>query len=135
MKYSFLIGITVIGMLNFYACSEKQPSIDKAVNELAKFECRAMQLRDKRFVTADKIRFGQDSLLKLIVQKADTTQLHLQLTALSNEKQLLLDQSNQLADSIKQKMEIISTTYFKDKKQQESFNSLLDAALKSEGCK
>lgn len=125
-------GIYVSLSVIFLSCSDKHQRMDKLADDMADYECRAVTLRNQRFELANKIRFTQDTILQ---QAGDTIPLHNKLTAMENEKQVLLVQSLQLADTIRQKVDFMLTNYFTDKSKEKEFNQLLDAALKRKGCK
>jgi len=57
-------------------------------------------------------------------------ELHNQLVEMEKEKQVLLTQSLQLADTIKQKMEFLMTNYLTDKKRENEFNQFLKEEIK-----
>jgi hypothetical protein len=120
--------------LIFFSCNDTFPEKAKMVKSLADLECRAIELKNKRFQLADNIRFAQDTLLHF-KSTTDTILLELRLKEWDIQKLLLVNKSLALADSIKLQMEIIMSRYFTDKKKEQEFNVLLDAALKKNGCK
>jgi hypothetical protein len=119
-------------LLLFSSCGDKGPQIDSLAADLANFECRAEKLKDLRFQLADKIRFTQDTMLHTA---PDTMQMHNDLLAMDQQKQMILTQSLQLADTIKQKLDFIRANYFTDKSKEATFNQLLKDALKTKDCK
>ncbi len=92
----FILGCVV-------SCQQKQPDFKERVNKFADLECRAIGLREKRFALADRIRFTKDSLFQL-TNKADTSTLHLKLETYNQDKEVMLQQSVSLADTIKNEL-------------------------------
>lgn len=133
MKYLHIITILIF-ITALSSCNEKKKSLDAVVHDLAVVECRAMQLKDKRFELADRIRFTEDTILK-IGASADTMPYHEKMVKLAEAKELLLKNSLLLADSIKTTLDSVSLHYFTDKKTEKEFAELLDAALKANGCR
>lgn len=123
--------ISVIIISGIGSCTHQHNELKNIVNDISNFECRAEHLKNQRFELADKIRFTQDSLPKV----ADTSILHNKLLKMDTEKQLLVTKSLQLADTIRQKMNVVMTQYFTDKQVEDSFNNMLNRALEKKGCK
>ena len=111
----------------FSSCSNHDPNLQRLTAEIAIIECRTEKLKDHRFALADKMRFTQDTILQ---KSKDTIELRNQLVEMEKEKQLLLTQSLQLADTIKQKMEFLMTNYLTDKKRENEFNQFLKEEIK-----
>jgi hypothetical protein len=133
IKKNFVMqGILFFTVVIFLSCTGRQPKLEKLADDIAGYECRAVALRNQRFELADKIRFTQDTLLHF---SGDTAVLHHKLIVMENNKQLLLTQSLQLADTISKKIDFIMSGYFNDKNNQKEFNQLLNEALKKRGCK
>ena len=109
------------------SCDNHEPNFRALAAEIAIIECRAEKLKDHRFALADKMRFKQDTILE---KSKDTMELHNQLVEMEKEKQVLLTQSLQLADTIKQKMEFLMTNYLTDKKRENEFNQFLTEEIK-----
>jgi hypothetical protein len=124
----------VISTLLFYACNNTNIEKEQMVKSLADLECRAIEFKNKRFELANQIRFAQDTLLQLKTT-SDTLLIQIRLKDWDNQKQLIVNQSLSLADSIKLQMQLIMARYFTDKKNEKEFNILLDAALKKKGCR
>jgi hypothetical protein len=104
------------------------------VKLMADLECRAIELKNKRFQLADNMRFAQDTLLHF-KSFSDTISLQQRLKEWDIQKLSLVNESLALADSIKLQMEIIMPRYFTDKKKEQEFNRLLEEALKKNGCR
>jgi hypothetical protein len=113
------------------SCNQHRSDLKTIVTDIANIECRAEQLKNQRFELADKIRFTQDSLLKV----ADTLPLLNNLVKMDIEKQLLVAKSLQLADTIRQKMNVVMSQYFTDKEVEDSFNNMLNRSLKIKDCR
>lgn len=119
--------IYILLVFIFSSCGNHDPNLQRLTAEIAIIECRAEKLKDHRFALADKIRFTQDTILE---KSKDTIELRNQLVKMEKEKQLLLTQSLQLADTIKQKMEFLMTNYLTDKKRENEFNQFLKEEIK-----
>ena len=104
------------------------------ISMLVNMECRAIELKNKRFQLADNIRYAQDTLLHF-KSITDTDLIQIRLKNYDIQKQLIVNHSLTLADSIKLQMEIIMPRYFNTKKKEMEFNMLLDESLKKNGCK
>ncbi len=126
-----LAGI-ILSILN--SCNNKENDLNGIATIFASLEYRAVNLRNKRFLLADQIRFTQDSLLKKTAD-SDTVILIKRIEILNEEKQLLLSKSILLADSIKLQMDKIRANYLTDKNKEMEFNKLLQTALNNLGCK
>jgi len=124
----------IISMLILFSCNNTSSDKETMVKLLVNMECRAIEIKNKRFQLADNIRYAQDTLLNL-KSITDTALIQLRLKDWDIQKQLIVNQSLALADSIKLQMEIIMPRYFNNKKKEMEFNLLLDEALKKNGCK
>ena len=124
----------IISMLILFSCNNTSSDKETMVKLLVNMECRAIEIKNKRFQLADNIRYAQDTLLNL-KSITDTALIQLRLKNWDIQKQLIVNQSLALADSIKLQMEIIMPRYFNNKKKEMEFNLLLDEALKKNGCK
>ena len=134
-KGDTIIGryLLVISMLIIFSCNNTSSDKETMVKLLVNMECRAITLKNKRFQLADNIRYAQDTLLHY-KSITDTALIQIRLKDLDFQKQLIVNQSLALADSIKLQMEIIMPRYFDNKKKEMEFNMLLDEALKKNGC-
>ena len=126
-----IISVAIISC----SCKSEHQQMNASVAAIAKLECSAISLRNQRFSLADKIRFGQDSLMSLTKAGRDTASLNKHLSALDSEKQVLHLKSVVLADSIKATMEKVMALYIGNKEEERLFNHLLDSTLKSGSCK
>ena len=135
-KGDTIIGryLLVISMLILFSCNNISSDKETMVKLLVNMECRAIELKNKRFQLADNIRYAQDTLLHF-KSITDTDLIQIRLKNYDIQKQLIVNQSLTLADSIKLQMEIIMPRYFNTKKKEMEFNMLLDEALKKNGCK
>ena len=135
-KGDTIIGryLLVISMLILFSCNNISSDKETMVKLLVNMECRAIELKNKRFQLADNIRYAQDTLLHF-KSITDTDLIQIRLKNYDIQKQLIVNQSLTLADSIKLQMEIIMPRYFNTKKKEMEFNMLLDESLKKNGCK
>jgi hypothetical protein len=124
----------IICTLILFSCNESSQEKEKMVKLMADLECRAIELKNKRFQLADNMRFAQDTLLHF-KSFSDTISLQQRLKEWDIQKLSLVNESLALADSIKLQMEIIMPRYFTDKKKEQEFNRLLEEALKKNGCR
>lgn len=115
------------------ACQEHSSDLKQLVDDFAKLECRAISLREKRFALANQIRFTQDSLA-LHTGKSDTLQYKLRLDQYNSEKNVVLQQSLSLADSIKRRLKEIMENELTQKDQKAKFDDLLNKTLQQKGC-
>ena len=135
-KGDTIIGryLLVISTLILFSCNNISSDKETMVKLLVNMECRAIELKNKRFQLADNIRYAQDTLLHF-KSITDTDLIQIRLKNYDIQKQLIVNQSLTLADSIKLHMEIIMPRYFNTKKKEMEFNMLLDESLKKNGCK
>ena len=135
-KGDTIIGryLLVISTLILFSCNNISSDKETMVKLLVNMECRAIELKNKRFQLADNIRYAQDTLLHF-KSITDTDLIQIRLKNYDIQKQLIVNQSLTLADSIKLQMEIIMPRYFNTKKKEMEFNMLLDESLKKNGCK
>ena len=135
-KGDTIIGryLLVISMLILFSCNNISSDKETMVKLLVNMECRAIELKNKRFQLADNIRYAQDTLLHF-KSITDTDLIQIRLKNYDIQKQLIVNYSLTLADSIKLQMEIIMPRYFNTKKKEMEFNMLLDESLKKNGCK
>ena len=135
-KGDTIIGryLLVISTLILFSCNNISSDKETMVKLLVNMECRAIELKNKRFQLADNIRYAQDTLLHF-KSITDTALIQIRLKNYDIQKQLIVNQSLTLADSIKLQMEIIMPRYFNTKKKEMEFNMLLDESLKKNGCK
>ena len=126
-KGDTIIGryLLVISMLILFSCNNISSDKDTMVKLLVNMECRAIELKNKRFQLADNIRYAQDTLLHF-KSITDTDLIQIRLKNYDIQKQLIVNYSLTLADSIKLQMEIIMPRYFNTKKMEMEFNMLLD---------
>ncbi len=117
-----------------FSCSNPVADLNKTVKDFADLECRAISLREKRFDLANQIRFTQDTLLDTH-HKADTVKLKSRLEMLNREKQVVLQSSLALADSIHTVLESLQKNQLADEKDKKQFNLLLTKTLAERGCK
>lgn len=121
-----LLSITV-------SCSEQKTNLNELVDNFADLECRAISLREKRFELASQMRFTQDTLLQT-TNKADTLRLKAKLDAFNKEKELTLQQSLSLADSIRNRLNEIMKNELSNETDKTSFNEMLNNTLVAKGC-
>jgi hypothetical protein len=100
------------------------------LDELVVLHCRSIELKDARFELANEIRFAEDSLLR-----ADTL-VKVELTKTLEEalirKKSLAEESHNLADTIRVKMDRVMKELNPDEKR--IFNDSLIAKSKRAGC-
>ena len=126
--------LLVISMLILFSCNNTSSDKETLLKLLVNMDCRAIELKNKRFQLADNIRYAQDTLLHF-KSITDTALIQIRLKDWDFQKQLIVNHSLALADSIKLQMEILMPRYFNNKKKEMEFNMLLDEALKKNGCK
>ena len=130
-----VLSIAILLTAGFAACNadRKKTDIKKLANDFAGTECRAMQLREKRFALANEIRFTQDTILHF-AHTGDTTRLNQKLQQLNNEKEHLLQTSRALGDSLKTVLDNLQQTHLADTASKRIFNEELASILKRKGC-
>lgn len=114
------------------SCSHKQADVAATVDDFAVVECRAIVLRQQRFELASEIRLIQDSLLQTTNIVA-AKKLKQKLQVLERNKELMLNSSLLLADSIKQQLSLMMRNLNTPAKK-EAFNTKLTVALQQRGC-
>ncbi|HVS92768.1 MAG TPA: hypothetical protein VHE59_12080 [Mucilaginibacter sp.] len=114
------------------ACN-KPVSADKnsKLNQLADRSCRAIRIRQQRYVLADKIRFAEDTLG---ATKNEKTKARLQnsMNKYLKQKDSLLKVSLALADTIQRQLD--SLTPYTDKQARKQFDADLNKLLAKKGC-
>lgn len=95
---------------------------------LVDLNCKAIKLRKARFATADSLRLKMDSLRLSM----DSTEFKTFQSDFEKRKQLLLHETNILADSIRSKMKRVMSEVSPEEKR--VFNDSLQAELKRAGC-
>ncbi|MCW3112305.1 MAG: hypothetical protein JWR18_701 [Segetibacter sp.] len=121
-----LLSITV-------SCGEHKPNIKELVDNFVDLECRAITLREKRFELANQMRFTQDTLLQTS-NKADTSRLKSKLEAFNKEKEVTLQQSLSLADSIRIRLNDMMKNELSNETDKTTFNETLNKTLVEKGC-
>ena len=119
--------------LSFFISCGPSKILDKKANEIAGLECRAISLREQRFALANQFRFTQDSLLHL-TSSADSAHLIQEISVYTSEKNKLLQQSLQLADTIHLALDSLRKYVFTSPDDKKLFDQKLKNALKERGC-
>jgi hypothetical protein len=122
-----------VSFLLAVSCEPAKTDVNAIVEEFSDLECRAIRLREQRFELANKMRFTQDTLLQ-VASKADTMHLHQNLTSFNKDKEIMLQQSLSLADSIKNKLSHLMKNELNNANDKKVFNELLHAMLIKKGC-
>ncbi|MDQ6812902.1 MAG: hypothetical protein M3040_04070 [Bacteroidota bacterium] len=120
-------------LLLLFSCEQHKTDIKKYAEKLAVLECRAIGLREKRFELANRIRFTQDTLRQKAVN-SDTFLLTSKLKSYNNEKEIILQQSLSLADSIQSTLKDIMKNQLNNQPDKLAFNELLNQILQQKGC-
>lgn len=115
------------------SCHHSTPDVQQHVVTFATMECEAIRLRKERFLLADQIRFTQDSLA-LTKKESERAKLKNKLVDFDQKKALLVEQSVNLADSIKTTLRNLFSQELKAKENKEAFNGLLQDELRKRGC-
>lgn len=128
MKYFLLI------LLFATSCESGKKKIDfSGMAQLtADIECRAISIREKRFKLANEIRFTQDTLL--LTKNTDSLRLKLNLARLNGDKEVVMSQSQLMADSIKNLIDSLSKNFLTDPASKKQFNDSLNLILAMKGC-
>ena len=116
----------------FLSCN-RQSKLDEKASYIAGLECRAISLRQQRFALANQLRFAQDSLQQLKVGD-DSTKLTKEIHVFTNEKDKLLQQSLQLADTIHLSLDSLRKFVFTGNDDKKVFDEKLKAVLTKNGC-
>ena len=95
---------------------------------LVDLNCKAIELRKARFATADSLRLKMDSLRASM----DSLSFGKYQSDFENRKQVLLYETNILADSIRSKMKLVMSEVSPEEKR--VFNDSLQAEIKRAGC-
>lgn len=132
MKNLKLLVCSVIVLITF-SCQKHKPDIKQLADKFADLECRAISLREKRFELANQIRFTQDTLLQKH-GKADTSKLKLKLKSYNKDKEVTLQQSLSLADSIRNRLNDIMKNQLINEPDKAAFNDMLNKTLQQKGC-
>lgn len=123
---------TVAGICLSCGNGPKQ-NIQKAVDDFATLECKAVRLRNQRFDLANTLRYTEDSLLHSS-NPQDTARLRRQVAMLQQEKERLTRQSREMANRIKLRMDSLTETQFRTREEKERFHSAVTEALKKNNC-
>lgn len=115
------------------SCSRSKADVKSMIDKLAGFECRAMLLKEQRFALANQIRFTQDSLVQQ-TSDAEKTRLQANLDALNKQKDVLVQHSLSLADTIRLQLDSLTQNQSADAKDRASFDKMLNEALEKRGC-
>lgn len=132
MKNLKLLSLAVTVAFAF-SCQSHKPDMQGMVDKFADLECRAMNLRQKRFDLANQLRFTQDTLLQT-KNKADTSRLKLKLENFNKEKDVMLQQSLSLADSIHTALTDLMKNKLADQNDKATFDKMLNNTLLQRGC-
>lgn len=133
MKNFKLFLLLFIVAASIFGCNNEKTDIKGLVDRFADLECRAMSLRERRFELANQLRFTQDTLLASTAVK-DTLRLKLKLESFNKEKDILLQQSLSLADSIKNTLNDIMKNSLTKAEDKHAFNEALNQTLIEKGC-
>ena len=115
------------------ASCHRQNVINDKADYIAGLECRAVMLRERRFVLANELRFAQDTLLQK-KGSSDTTGLVKKIESFKEEKERLLQESLQLADTIHLALDSLRKFTFTDNDDKQLFDLKLKEALRKRGC-
>jgi len=133
-RFKTLLFATVIVVP--FACKrapEDRRKLIAKVDSFAELECRAITLREQRFELANKIRFTEDSLLK-VKDVATKERLKTTLDQFNKDKKVIVKASLTTADTVQHKLQDILQNQLADQKERLAFNQLLNTTLKSMGC-
>ncbi len=119
-------------LLTFNSCGLHNDNLTQSINQLANLECRAINLREKRFSLANKLRFAEDSLR--LKNTSTGLEVNQNMVALQLQKDSLLKNSIALADSIKIIMDDLFAKKLTTDKSKKEFNQELNKALIKKGC-
>lgn len=126
------VKIILIAALIATACTnepvENQDPWPVDFNALVELNCRAIELRKARFATADSLRLEMDSI-KTSMSESDFKKYQ---NDFEMRKNVLLAESNNLADTIRLRMKGIMSDL--DPNQKRIFNDSLQATLERKGC-
>ncbi len=124
--------VVVLAIL-FFSCQQSAKHAKSSVMRMADLECRAISLREQRFALANEIRFAQDTLLHFSTTK-DTATLSDSLQIFLQKKEILLQASLQLADTIHKQLDSLRKFSFKNVDDKHAFDKKLSEELKRRGC-
>ena len=119
-RSNYLLAIILI--LGFSNCqnSPQSVNVEKDASELGSLQCKAQELRVKRFRLADDMRFADDSL-RLFKKSIDPSREK----AFDSLKVILATQTDQMSKKINQHLDSL----WKNGYQEESQRKKLDAAV------
>ncbi len=116
----------------FISC-KRQSVLDEKTNYIADLECRAVLLREQRFALANQLRFAQDTLLTA-KSSSDSLRLSSQIHIFTKEKEILLQHSLQLADTIHLQLDSLRKFIFTGSNDKKLFDQKLNEVLQKRGC-
>jgi len=118
MKKYYLFMILFI-----ISCTQKVNVVELA-EQFAELECKAIMLKDKRYVLADRLREIE----------MDTVTNRKELDSLNKIIILTKQESLSLADSIKTQLDNLFTLHLKDPSDRVAFNNHLRKVIETKGC-
>ena len=134
-KNIFSLLILFTGGIVLLCCTQNnQDDMNKIVSQFSTLECRANSLRKQRYILADKIRFAEDSLIKMIPESAEKKTLQSTLNTLLKEKDNTLSFSLRLADTIKLQLDTIIKIRLKTRDKINIFDKALSLELQKRNC-
>ena len=118
MKKYYLFMILFI-----ISCTQKVNVVELA-EQFAELECKAIMLKDKRYVLADRLREIE----------MDTVTNRKELDSLNKIIILTKQESLSLADSIKTQLDYLFTHHLRDPSDRVAFNNHLRKVIETKGC-
>lgn len=130
MYFKWVISSLLFAML--VSCTHKQTTLQAHANKFAMLESKAIILREKRFALADQIRFANDSIIQF-AKTVDTSKLHKKIVLYNSNKEIMLQQSLALAETIRHELNNLMKNELQDKDDRAQFEKLLNQALVKKG--